>query len=84
MRLNPTWYDYQLQLYRDVPSHLANEDPVSAKNRHSPSSHCSPPSSLLGPPTHLSMNHDVPVRFRVHALPEDVPSILSILRTIGG
>ena len=34
-RLNPTWYGYQLQVYRDVPSHFANEVPVSAKNRHS-------------------------------------------------
>ena len=35
MRPNPTWYDYQLQVYRDVPSDFANEVPVSAKDHHS-------------------------------------------------
>ena len=67
-RPNPTWYDYQLQVYRDVSSDFANEVPVSAKNRHSH------PFAVLPhlPFTHNSfVNRDVPARFRIHSLPED-------------
>ena len=50
-RPNPTWYGYQLQVYRDVPSHFANEFPVSAKNRHGH------PFAIL---PHLTFSHPQP------------------------
>ena len=66
--LSLTWYSYQLQ----CSPHLSQESPQ-------PSFRCS---SLLTLPTHLSMNRDVGLRFHVHLLAEDVPSILSMLPPI--
>jgi len=56
MSLNPTWCDYKLQFQHDVHGFLSVNS-LSQPTLH-PSFHCSPPSSLLTPPAHLSMNHD--------------------------
>ena len=82
-RPNPTWYDYQLQVYRDVPSHFAHEVPIPAKNRHS-HLYAVLPIFPSKPSTHLSVNRDVRVHFHVRSLSEDVPSILSMLPTVRG
>ena len=77
VRLSPTWYDYQLQSIvmchpmLPMKSRLSQELPQQ-------SFQCSPLSSLPTPPTHLSVNRDVRVRFHVHSF-GDVPSILSTL-----